>query len=42
VWPEHDGRTDEERIGEGSPDCQFTLATLANVKRLRARIGTNP
>ena len=32
VRPKHHGRTDEERIGEGSPDCQFTFATLANIK----------
>jgi hypothetical protein len=41
VWPEHHGRADEERVGEGSPDCQFPFATLANIKRLRAGIGTN-
>ena len=37
-----DGRTDEERICEDSPDCQFTFPTLANIKRLGAGIGTNP
>ena len=42
VWPKHHGRTDNERIGERGPYCQFTLPTLANIKRLRAGIGTNP
>jgi hypothetical protein len=32
VWPKHHGGTDEKRVGERCPDCQFALATLANIE----------
>ena len=42
IRSKHDRWADQNGIGKGLPNRQFAFATLSDVKRLRAGIGTNP
>jgi hypothetical protein len=42
IRPKHDRRADQNRISKGRPNRQFAFATLSDVRRLRAGIGTDP
>jgi hypothetical protein len=42
IRPKHDRWADQNGIGKGHPNRQFAFATLSDIERVRAGIGSDP